>query len=136
MVVKPYLNKFLTSENLGQLMDIDIQSDLHKKIICNKCEKIFDTTQGLKIHMSKMHVQQSRSLSKRTLEVNKDIESLIDQMYSPQGIYCLVQLARSPEYPQRIRVASVFEFFVCLIVLCLIACKQIFSFFFSSSSSL
>ena len=44
MVVKPYLNKFLTSENLGQLMDIDIQSDLHKKIICNKCEKIFDTT--------------------------------------------------------------------------------------------
>ena len=69
MVVKPYLNKFLTSENLGQLMDIDIQSDLHKKIICNKCEKIFDTTQGLKIHMSKMHVQQSRSLSKRTLEV-------------------------------------------------------------------
>ena len=41
-------------------------------------------------------------------------------------------LARSPEYPQRIRVASVFEPFV----LCLHVCKQIFSFFFSSSSSL
>ena len=45
-------------------------------------------------------------------------------------------LARSPEYPQRIRVASVFEPSACLIVLCLIVCLQIFSFFFSSSSSL
>ena len=44
-------------------------------------------------------------------------------------------LARSPEYPQRIRVASVFEPFICLIVLCLIVCKQIFSFFPLSSSS-
>merc|ERR1712240_274295 len=37
-------------------------------------------------------------------------------------------LARSPEYPQRIRVVSVFEFFVCLIVLCL--CVSKFSNFF------
>ena len=40
----------------------------------------------------------------------------------------VIILARSPEYPQRIRVASVFEmFFDCLIVLCLSACQQIFS---------
>ena len=36
---------------------------------------------------------------------------------------CYLLLARSPEYPQRIRVASVFEFFDCLIVLCLLVCK-------------
>ena len=49
--------------------------------------------------------------------------------YSTEECSTVQLLAHSPEYPQRIRVASVFEPFVCLIVLCLFfVCLQIFSF--------
>ena len=41
-------------------------------------------------------------------------------------------LARSPDDPPRIGVASVFEPFAWLFLVCLPACQQIFSFFFSS----
>ena len=41
-------------------------------------------------------------------------------------------LARSPDDPQRIRVASVFEMFCVCLLVCLSDCQQIFSFFFSS----
>ena len=41
-------------------------------------------------------------------------------------------LARSPDDPRRIGVASVFEPFAWLFLVCLSACQQIFSFFFSS----
>ena len=47
----------------------------------------------------------------------------------------ILVLARSPEYPQRIRVASVFEPFICLIVLCLLDCSLFFVCKFSHFSS-